>query len=137
MVEQKINNNPVKFEHFSLELSNNFPEGYKFGSRFPQEIDIAPLDVKGSATIKFDSSTQLDRFLASEECSIKLKFQGAIISGNYRYELEIYLPRVIYEEGDVNLKVQDRLTQTLAFTALKHSTEGVVQITLQNNQSGY
>ncbi len=137
VVEQKINNSPVKFEHFSLELNNNFPEGYKFGSRFPQEIDVAPMDVKGSATIKFDSSTQLDKFLASEECSIKLKFQGGVISGSYRYELEIHLPRVIYDEGDVNLKGQDRLTQTLTFTALKHSTEGVVKITLQNNQSGY
>ncbi|MEM3386274.1 MAG: phage tail tube protein [Nitrososphaerales archaeon] len=137
VVHQEINGIPVKFEHFSLELNNNFPEGYRFGSRFPQEVEEAPLDVKGSATIKFDSSTHLDRFLASEENSISLKFQGSVISGNYRYELEITLPRLIYEEGDVNLKGQDRLTQILTFTALKHSVNGVVKITLQNDQSGY
>ncbi|MCX8192033.1 MAG: phage tail tube protein [Nitrososphaerales archaeon] len=137
VVTQTIGGNAVKFESFSLEIKNNFPEGYKFGSRYPQEIDIGPLEITGEMSIRFLNDAHFDDFLASNERAIVLRFQGPLITTGYNYYLEFNLPRVVYDAGDANINEQERLVQTLEFTALEHSTQGIIKVTLQNNQASY
>lgn len=137
VVTQSVDGSPVKLEHFSLEVKNNFPEGYQFGSRKPQQIDVGPLEVTGEMAIRFLSATHLDDFLASNEKAVAVKFQGPTISGSYKYELELDLPRVVYDAGDANLKEQERLVQSLKFTALEHSSNGLIKVYLQNTVTSY
>lgn len=134
---QTIGGNPVKFEKFSITVRNNFPEGYKFGDRSPQEVDVGPLEVTGEFSVRFLSDAHLDDFLSSNENSIVLKFEGPIADGTDRYYLQFELPRVVYDTGDVNLNQQERLVQNVSFTALEHPTNGLVKVTLQNLQASY
>lgn len=134
---QTIDGSEVKLEMFSLEVKNNFPEGYKFGSRYPQEIDVGPLEVSGELAIRFLTDTHFDDFLSSSEQSLVLKFEGPETESGYRYQLQFELPRIVYDAGDANINEQDRLVQNISFTALEHSSEGLIKITLQNKQPSY
>jgi hypothetical protein len=136
VVTQTLNGVTTKFEAFSIEINGGAFPVFKPGSKEPDSIDLESADVKVSFTTRFLSASDLTDFLNASQKALVYKWQGSTLgAGNYSLQLDI--PKMNFDEGDVRVNQQERLVQARRVTAIEDSVNGMIKFTLVNNKSAY
>lgn len=127
-------------ESLSLTLSNNIDadSGISLGSRYPQRIIAGDFEASGSMDIAYEGTEQLEHFWggedgpdddAQDELNINFRFKSApymteIEDGETTEEVEIrdaeldlHVPKVLYETVNIQPSGRDRTTQSVDFRA--------------------
>ena len=135
----KIGGVEITLEAITITISNDLvDDAFELGSRYLPEIPVQGLEITGSFDLKFKDRSHLDCFLAGEETSFHLRFEGPEIEGGLKYALELDLPRIIYKAAGANVSARERLVERVEFEALYDSTAGyVMKAVLQNREAGY
>jgi len=136
VVTQTLGGVAVKFEQFSIDILGGAIPVFKPGSKEPDSIDIEPVMVTASFVSRFLSSGDLTDFLNAVTKALVYKWQGPVL-GASNYSLQLDLPKLNFDEGDVVVNEQDRLVQARSVTALEDATNGLIKMTLVNNVASY
>lgn len=133
-----LNGVAVTPRSLTLDINNNpSTDHYVIGSKtLPRHI-VGDLEVTGAIDLFLDDRTHLDKFLQDGEGSLEIKFTGPIIEATYSYELLFRLPRIVYRTWGADVSGAEPITQSIEFVAIKPATGDVIEIELQNTESGY
>ena len=127
-------------ESLSLTLTNNIDadSGISLGSRYPNRIIAGDFEASGSMDIAFESTEQLEHFWgavdgpdddAQDELNINFRFESApymaeIEDGGTTQEVEVrdaeldlHVPKVLYETVNIQPSGRDRTNQSVDFRA--------------------
>lgn len=122
-------------ERFALTIKNGLKsDHHNITSRLLPRIEAGELEVTGEMDIRFLDTTHLDDFLAGTRRALVGKWRGGVISGAYNYELEVDVNDIEYDAADAFVDRQERLVESLAFTAVKASGSGILTVKLQNDE---
>lgn len=103
------------------------------------ELDIAFLD--WSTYQKFygaDSATEPQSELTDQALTLNLTGPSAGGVGDYAYyRLLIELPHIILDTSEASFDRRERVVQSVAFTALKVSTDPIIRYTIVNKRSSF
>jgi hypothetical protein len=136
VVTQTLGGVTTKFEQFSVEIIGGAVPAFKPSSKEPDSIDIDPVMVTASFVTRFLSSADLTDFLNATQKVLVYKWQGPTLgAGNYSLQLD--LPKLNFDEGDVVVNEQDRLVQARNVTAIADANNDLIKMTLVNGVSGY
>jgi len=103
-----------------------------------QKLPEALGNLDASLGLNFEDTAQLDAFLAENSLALNLKFESEIITGTYKYFLEINIPRLYYDTETANISEKELIAESVSGTALYDATAGnVISVKLQNTISGY
>lgn len=123
-----------------IKIENNIP--YDKGtleSRFFPSIKVGSRKVTGQISLYFTETDSYDKFLAGTEFDLDLKFNTAIITGSYRYYLQMILYNCVYLRNaaphvipmDEPLRILDA-----PFQAFHETTpDSEIEVKLQNTVS--
>jgi len=136
VVTQTLGGVATKFEQFSVDILGGAVPVFKPGSKEPDSIDIEPVMVTASFVTRFLSSGDLTDFLNAVQKALVYKWQGPAL-GASNYSLQLDLPKLNFDEGDVVVNEQERLVQARNVTAIEDATNGLIKMTLVNGVSGY
>ncbi len=139
LAECQVGGEPVALEALTLTISNGLADdAFELGSRYLPDVPVQGLEITGSFDLRFRDRTHLDRFLAGEETSLYLRFEGPEIEGGLRYALELHMPRIIYKAAGANISARERLVERVEFEAIYDPAAGyVLKAVLQNREAGY
>jgi len=133
-----INDSQAELRALSLEINNNpSTDHHVIGNRYLTRHELGELEVTGSMDIRFADRGELDRFLGDEEASMKITLTGDLIEGEYRYELQIELPRIVYSAWSGEISGVEPIVQSVDFTALRSSGGEPIKVTLTNTLNEY
>ncbi len=136
VVTQTLAGVTAKFEQFSVDIVGGAVPAFKPGNTQPDSIDIEPVMVTASFVTRFLSSADLTDFLNAVQKALVYKWQGPTL-GTGNYSLQIDLPKLNFDEGDVVVNEQERLVQARSVTALEDPVNGLIKMTLNNGVSAY
>jgi hypothetical protein len=136
VVTQTLGGVATKFEQFSVDILGGAIPAFKPGSKEPDSVDIEPVMVTASFVTRFLSSGDLTDFLNAVQKALVYKWQGPALGGG-NYSLQLDLPKLNFDEGDVVVNEQERLVQGRNVTAIEDVTNGLIKMTLVNNVSSY
>ncbi len=136
VVTQTLAGVTAKFEQFSVDILGGAVPAFKPGSKQPDSIDIEPVMVTASFVTRFLSSADLTDFLNAVQKALVYKWQGSAL-GTGNYSLQLDLPKLNFDEGDVVVTEQERLVQARSVTALEDPVNGLIKMTLNNGVSAY
>jgi len=134
-------------EAFKIKYENGIDEdAFAIGDRTLARLKAGARTITGEFDIAFTSNEQLKRFLGSatatspqdtlESVALKLTMTGPLIEATYNYQLEIDLPRVVYNTTKANINKRERVVQNVAFEAYVDATAGyAIKITLINKEA--
>lgn len=126
---------------FSVEISNGLKDDqYTLRkSRDVKQIAEGMREVTGSVAMLFKTKADHTAFMAGTKDSLKIKFEGALISGATYESVEIELPKIQYDSFEVPMgSGDDDVIAEMEFTALLDSTAGFdVKATLVNAVVSY
>jgi len=126
----------TKFEQFSVDILGGAVPAFKPGSNEIDSIDIEAVMVTASFVTRFLTLADLTDFLNAAQKALVYKWQGpALGTGNYSLQLD--LPKLNFDEGDVVVNEQERLVQARNVTAIEDATNGLIKMTLVNNVASY
>ncbi|MEM2760501.1 MAG: hypothetical protein QXW73_06915, partial [Nitrososphaerales archaeon] len=135
VVTQQLSGVTTKFEALSFEIVGGAFPDFKPGSKEPDGIDLEAADIKVSFRSRFLIANDLTDFLNAAQKSLAYKWQGpALGSGNY--SLQIDIPKMNFDEGDIRVNQHERLVQARRITALE-DLNGLIKFTLVNNKASY
>lgn len=126
----------TKFEEFSIDIIGGAVPVYRPGSIQPDSIDLDPLDVKVNFKTRFLSAADLTDFLNATKKALVYKWTGPVLGAN-NYSLQLDLPNLSFDEGDMEINEQNRLVQAKGATAIADGSDDVIKATLVNNVSAY
>lgn len=126
----------TKFEAFNIDILGGAIPAFKPGSKEPDSIDIEPVDVTASFTTRFLTTADLTDFLDATTKALVYKWQGPVLgAGNYSLQLD--LPKLNFDEGDIVVNEQERLVQVKSVKAIADANNDVIKMTLINNVAAY
>lgn len=121
-----------------INIANNIvDDAFVLGSRQLDRIELGYIEVAGSFSLAFDSTSEMDKFLSDTESSLQILMQGAVIEATYNYKLQIDIPRIVYSEAQASIDRRERIIQNINFVALKPTADDIIKFTLVNTESGY
>ncbi len=126
----------TKFEKFSVEIVGGMFPVFKPGSLLPDSIDLEPVMVTSSFATRFLTTADLTDFLNATQKALVYKWQGPVL-GTGNYSLQLDLPKLNFDEGDIDVNEQQRLLQVRNVTAIEDPTNGLIKFTLNNGVSAY
>lgn len=136
VVTQTLGGVATKFEQFNVDILGGAIPAFKPGSKEPDSIDIEPVMVTASFVTRFLSSGDLTDFLNATQKALVYKWQGPTL-GAANYSLQLDLPKLNFDEGDVVVNEQERLVQARNVTAIEDAVNGLIKMTLVNNVASY
>ncbi len=136
VVTQSLGGVTTKFEQFSVDILGGAVPAFKPGSKEPDSIDIEPVLVTSSFVTRFLTSGDLTDFLNAVQKALVYKWQGPTL-GTGNYSLQLDLPKLNFDEGDVVVNEQERLVQARNVTAIEDAVNGLIKMTLVNNVASY
>lgn len=136
VVTQTLAGVATKFEAFSIEILGGAIPVFKPGSKEIDSIDIEPVDASVSFTTRFLSSGDLTDFLNDVNKALVYKWQGPTL-GTANFSLQLDMPKLSFDEGDLAVNEQDRLVQVKNAKAIADAANDLVKMTLVNGVSGY
>lgn len=136
VVTQTLGGVATKFEQFSIEIVGGAFAAFKPGSKEPDSIDLEPVQATASFKTRFNTTADLTDFLNAVQKALVYKWQGPTLGvGNYSLQLD--LPKLNFDEGDVEVNQQERLVQARNVTAIADVNNDVIKMTLINGVSAY
>jgi hypothetical protein len=125
---------------FRLRVNNNVAVDRMYALRKSEEmnrVEVGRRAVDGSLDLQFADSTEYDRFLAGDEFSLNVKFEGETISDTHKYTVEIDLPKITYTSDAAPLITRrEPIRITAPFRAMYDSTSGYdVAVKVTNTES--
>jgi len=136
VVTQTLNAVTTKFEALSFDIVGGAFPDFKPGSKEPDGIDLNPVDVKVNFTTRFLAEQDLTDFLDATQKALVYKWQGPTL-GSGNYSLQIDIPKMNFDEGDIRVNQQERLVQAKRVTAIEDAVNGLIKFTLVNGVSQY
>lgn len=136
VVTQTLGGITAKFEALTFDIVGGAFPDFKPGSKEPDGIDLNPADVKVNFTTRFLTIDDLTDFLDAEQKALVYKWQGPTL-GSGNYSLQIDLPKLNFDEGDIRVNQQERLVQARRVTAIQDAVNGLIKCTLVNGVNQY
>jgi len=129
-------------DDFSFTVSRGLQVKNVLGDRFTKEPILGGLEVTGTFTKFFATSTEYRRFWGSTTATqpqasltaatVSLKFEGDIAAGTYKYSLEFIFPNVLYTAASVPIAGKDALKQSISFSSYESAGNDDIKIELVN-----
>ena len=139
---------------FNLEIANNISPDYVLGQRNLYKNREGGRDTTGAVDFLFeddiatvyDAEDEYEKFYGKadavipqqylEESSISFKLSSAeTFTSTQSHEMTLYLPRVIYDSGPVNLDGRGPLVQSMSFRAYESLTAPIDTNLIQGSHS--
>lgn len=136
VVTQTLGGATTKFEEFSLDIQGGAIPVFRPGSKEPDSIDLDEFNLTGSLTTRFLSASDLTDFLNATNKALVYKWQGPTL-GASNYSLQLDLPNLSFDEGDIEINEQNRTVQVRNFTAIEDSNGDIFKATLVNDVASY
>ncbi|MGQ9543683.1 MAG: phage tail tube protein [Candidatus Bathyarchaeia archaeon] len=136
----KIDDSEVSYVRaFRLRVNNNVTPDRMYALRTSEKmnrIEVGRRVVEGNLDLQFVDSSEYDRFLAGDEFSLNVKFEGETLS-SYKHTVEIDLPKIVYTSDTAPLITRrEPIRITAPFRAMYDSTAGYdVQVKVINSES--
>ena len=130
----EIGGSPVELIEASIEVANNLERRHDLSASL-RAIELTGLEVSGSFSMRFQSTTHLSRFLSGNETSLKITLTGPVAGGAYNYMLELELPRIVYDAWGGEVSAGELLVEDVDFVALKPTTGQAITAKLINKVS--
>jgi len=124
----------------SLEISNNLSDDHYVldGSGLLPDIKFSgKREITGTMEIDFSSATDYSAFLSGTESGLTIDILGDTITGSYKYEFKIELPRVYFESVDAEVSGVEPIVASFDFRALKPASGEIITVTLINTEDDY
>lgn len=136
VVTQTLGAATTKFEEFSLDIQGGAIPVFRPGSKEPDSIDLDEFNITGSFTTRFLSASDLTDFLNDTNKALVYKWDGPAL-GASKYSLQLDLPKLSFDEGDIEVNEQSRTVQVRNFTAIEDASGDIFKATLVNNVASY
>jgi hypothetical protein len=120
-----------------VSIDNRIPDRGSLSSRYMPRIRQGERQVTGKISAYFDETVEYDRFLAGTEFELIAKWEGPVITGAYKYSLQLQLAKCVYLR-DVAPHVaaaSEPLVIDAAFQSFYDSTYNDITVALQNTIS--
>jgi len=136
-----------RVEALRLDIGNNvFDDIFTLGSRFLPRLEIGRREMTGSMDLSFIDTEHIKRFFGSAAATEPLDslntlalnalFKSSIITGTYSYELELDIPKVLFDTSKVNIDRRERIVQAIEYTVLYDSVSAyALKARLRNAES--
>ena len=130
---------------FELSINNNLAadnNSRAIGTNAVQTLPAGMRDVSLKLTMRVDTTTVYDRFIANSAGAISLVMESTSITAEANYKLSIVLPKVFYNAGDHEVSGADTLMISPEITAIRSGEDPTtsnydISATLINDVSGY
>ena len=107
-------------------FDNNLAERRFLGSRLTKEpLRGGKIDVGGSFTAEFDSTSEWDDFVAGTKRALVIQFDGATIDTNYEYMQKFSFDAVKLTEGPMTVDDEGRITVDYTFKAFAEDSSNL------------
>lgn len=133
----------VEVGNFTISINNNLREDRHgiISDATRQQIERkSRRDVTGSFTRIYENDTIYDDFISGTPGLLVLKFEGAVISGAYKYTMEIQTPIAYYNSFTPGIGGAEMADSTIPFRAIEKivaPTAKEIKIILTNTDLSY
>ncbi|MCS7142406.1 MAG: phage tail tube protein [Aigarchaeota archaeon] len=133
-VKVEIEGAEVELRELSIEINNNIEDIYDLSSSLVG-VGLGLLEVSGELNVRFLNQSHLERFITRDEASLVVRLRGPPIGGDHRYELQISIPRVIYDAWEGEVSGAELTTQSVRFKSVKPTNDETIRVVLVNRTS--
>jgi hypothetical protein len=96
------------------------------GGTMAKPVETDKPTASGTFTADFNDLTNINRVANNTQADVVLKFEGAVISGAYKFYLEITIPDCVFTSPSPTVDGPGPVQQTVTFTAASSTNDPIV-----------
>lgn len=123
-----------------LTIDRGVDRDHQHGTDTPYDISVREIEISGEIVLRHDGSTHMDNFLNDVQQAMRISIVNTdvTIGASARPGLVITLPKVTFDDWQLDQGLGDKVNQTIGFKALfDTTTSSAMSIVLTNTVASY